>query len=262
MKWAVLFAALPAAVFGAEIDTAAVVTNTWIVSDTTNSPAWTRQAVMARPDNTIIDPSGVFVSGAESAAASNTVNRVQEVSEAAIAGMAQAVGTLSAVTNQVPETAYHVAVSIAPPASPASMMGCVVRETTDGTTDTQWVWYSHRMGRKPIRRVVYQTPSGEYSQNAEWVDWNADGETITAYGRTWTGCHKCTILRPAAARGISAVTRINEVFGGASGWSFGGVVAIVSGRAAVTTNLVGKTTGRVMRIDNGFIKSETKEANE
>ena len=54
-------------------------------------------------------------------------------------------------------------------------------------TDTQWVWYSHRLTRKPIRRVVYKTPTGEFSQNVEWVNWNADGETIKAYGRTWQG---------------------------------------------------------------------------
>lgn len=242
-----------------EVETLAV-TNTWIVSNTTNSPAWTRQAVMARDNNAIIDPSGVFVSTAETAAQSNAVNRLQDVCDAAIEGMARAVGSLEAVTNQVPETAYHVAVAIPPPTAPASLMGFVVKEETDGTTDTQWVWYSHRLGRKPIRRVVYRTPSGDFSQNVEWVDWNADGETITAHGRTWNGCHKCTVTRPTAARGISAVTRLNEVFGGESGWSFGGVTVTVGGRTAVTTNLVGKTTGRVMIIDNGFLKTETKEA--
>lgn len=259
-----ILAALPAIAMADTnaVDPAAVVTNTWIVSNTTNAPAWTRQAVMVRPDNTIIDPSGVFVSGAEAAAASNTVDRVQEVSEAAIAGMAQAVGSLTAVTNQIPDTAYQVTVTIPPPTAPASLMGFVVKESTDGERDTQWVWYSHALARKPIRRVVYITPSGTVSQPAEWVDWAAEGETVTAHGRTWTGCHKCTILRPVAARGISAVTRLNEQFGGDNGFDFGTIIVTVAGRPTVTTNITGRTTGMTISINNGFIKSTAKEASD
>jgi hypothetical protein len=238
------------------------ITNVHLVSQGTNIAAWTRQAVMAQPDNTIIDPSGVFVGGAEAAAQSNAADRVMQVSEAAIVGMRQAVGSLQAVTNQVPNAAYHVALAIPPPSAPVSLMGCVVKESTDGIVDTQWVWYSHRLLRKPIRRVVYQTPSGEISQNAEWVDWDADGETLTAYGRTWHGCHKCTIIRPIAARGISAVSRLNEVFGGESGFDFGSLIVTVGGRVGITTNLVNQATGAKISIKNGFFQPTQKDATE
>ena len=241
-----------------EPETAAV-TNTWLISNSTNIKAWTRQAVMVKPDKTIIDPSETFVDAATAAAQSNAVDKIAGLSDAAKAGMEEAVGALKAVTNQVPKTAYHVSVSIPPPTAPAALMGFIVKQTTDGITDTQWVWYSHRLTRKPIRRVVYKTPSGEFSQNVEWVNWNADGETIKAYGRTWQGCHKCTVPRPKAAQGISAVSRLNEVFGGDSGFDFGGVLVMVNGRPAITTNLVNAATGETMRIDNGFIKNITKE---
>jgi hypothetical protein len=245
-----------------EPETAAV-TNTWIVSNSTNVKAWTRQAVMVKSDKkTIIDYSGTFVDAATAAAQSNTIDKVTGLSEAAKAGMDEAIDGLEAVTNQVPPNAYHVAVSIPPPTAPAALMGFIVKQETDGKTDTQWVWYSHRLTRKPIRRIVYKTPSGEYSQNVEWVNWNADGETIEAYGRTWQGCHKCTIPRPKAAQGISAVSRLNEVFGGDSGFDFGGILVTVNGRPSITTNLVNAATGETMRIDNGFIKPITKEATE
>ena len=235
----------------------AAITNTWIVSDSTNANAWTRQAVMVKPNKTIIDPSGVFVAGADAAAQSNAADRVTQISQAALEGMRMAIGALEAETNKVPETAYHVALALPPPDAPQSLMGFVVKETTDGVTDTQWVWYSHRLERKPIRRVVYRTYKGDVSQNAEWVNWNAEGETITAYGRTWQGCHKCTIVRPMAARGVSAVTRQNEVFGGESGFDFGSVVVMVRGKVGITTNLTDAAT--TLTIKNGFIQIQPKD---
>lgn len=244
-----------------EPETAAI-TNTWLISNSTNVKAWTRQAVMVKPDNKIIDYSETFVDAATAAAQAETTDKLASLSDAAKAGMDEAVGGLVAVTNQVPPNAYHVTVSIPPPSAPASLMGFTVKQTTDGTVDTQWVWYSHQLKRKPVRRVVYKTPSGEYSQNAEWANWTAEGETIEAYGRTWYGCHKCTIPRPKAAQGISAVSRLNEVFGGASGFDFGGVLVMVNGRPAITTNLVNAATGDTMRIENGFIKNITKEIEE
>lgn len=237
-------------------------TNTWLVSNSTNVQAWTRQAVMVKPDKTIIDPSDTLVDTATAAAQSNTVDKISGLSEAAKAGMEEAIRGLEEVTNQVPPNAYHVALTIPPPTAPASLMGFVVKQETDGTIDTQWVWYSHRLKRKPVRRVVYKTPTGEFSQNVTWDKWDADGETIKAYGRTWQGCHKCTIPRPKAAQGISAVTRLNEVFGGSSGFDFGGVVVMVNRRAAITTNLVNAATGETMRIDNGFIKPIAKEVSD
>ena len=149
-----------------------------------------------------------------------------------------------------------------PPVAPSALMGFVVKETTDGTTDTQWVWYSQRLQRKPVRRVVYKTPTGEISQDVKWVDWTQEGETIKAYGRTWIGCHKCTIARPIAAQGISAITRLNERFGGDKGFDFGSVVVMVNGRYGITTNLTDEVTGNTLLIQNGFIKVQTKEGEE
>ncbi len=233
-------------------------TNEMILSSNVKTvKAWTRQAVMVRPDKTIIDPSRTFVDAATMAAQSNTVDKIAELSAAAKAGMEVAVGALTAVTNQVPDVAYHVTVTIPPPAAPSSLMGFVVKETTDGTTDTQWVWYSHALARKPTRHVVYKTPQGEFSQDVEWVDWDGPGEVIYSYGRIWHGCKKCTIPRPTAARGISAVTRLNEAFGDKGGFSFDGMIVTVGGRAAITTNLVNAANGATLLIENGFIKKES-----
>lgn len=251
----------PSSLYADELDTAAV-TNTWIVSNATNVKAWTRQAVMVKPDKTIIDPSGTFVDTATAAAQSNAVDKASSLADAAKLGMESAVEGLTAVTNQVPENAYQVSLAIPPPQLPKSLMGFVVKESTDGITDTQWVWYSQTLKRKPVRHVVYRTPTGDISQSAEWVDWTEAGETISAYGRTWSGCHKCTIARPAAARNITAVSRLNEVFGDKNGFDFGGVVVIVAGKPAVTTNLVNSVTGETLVIQNGFIKKQTKEADE
>ena len=235
------------------------VTNLNLVSESTNIAAWTRQAVMARADNSIIDPSGVFVKAADAAVQSNAANRVSAISQAAIDGMRDAVGSLAAVTNQVPDAAYHVSVTLPPPKAPTALMGFVVKEETDGYTDTQWVWYSQALARKPIRRVVYKTPSGDVSQNVEWVDWSKAGETISALGRVWEGCHKCTIPRPAAARGVAAITRLNERFGGANGFDFGSIVVMANGKPGITTNLTDAATGSTLIIENGFIVTKTKE---
>jgi hypothetical protein len=261
MKKLIALLILPFSLFADELDTAAV-TNTWIVSNATNIKAWTRQAVMVKPDKTIIDPSGVFVDTATAAAQSNAVDKASSLADAAKLGMESAVEGLEAVTNQVPENAYQVTLAVPPPQLPKSLMGFVVKESTDGVTDTQWVWYSQTLKRKPVRHVVYRTPTGDISQNAEWVDWTEAGETISAYSRTWSGCHKCTIARPAAARNITAVSRLNEVFGDKNGFDFGGVVVIVADKPAVTTNLVNSVTGETLVIQNGFIKKQTKEAAE
>lgn len=252
----------PKLVIADDPETAAV-TNTWLISNSTNIQAWTRQAVMVRPDKkTIIDPSETFVDAATAAAESNTVDKLSQLSDAAKAGMDEAVAALTGVTNQVPPNAYMVTIAVPPPSAPAALMGFVVKESTDGATDMQWVWYSHRLARKPIRRVVYKTPTGEFSQDVEWENWNADGETIAAFGRVWQGCHKCNIKRPTAARGISAVSRLNEVFGGSSGFDFGGMAVLVNGRHAVTTNLVSKVDGAKLTIENGFFKTITMEIEE
>ncbi|MBO7236659.1 MAG: hypothetical protein J6V45_01075 [Kiritimatiellae bacterium] len=261
MKKLIALLILPFSLFADELDTAAV-TNTWIVSNSTNIKAWTRQAVMIKPDKTIIDPSGIFVDTATAAAESNAVDKVSSLADAAKLGMESAIEGLESVTNQVPENAYQVSLAIPPPQLPKSLMGFVVKESTDGVTDTQWVWYSQTLKRKPVRHVVYRTPTGDISQNAEWVDWTEAGETISAYGRTWSSCHKCTIARPAAARNITAVSRLNEVFGDKNGFDFGGVVVFVADKPAVTTNLVNSVTGETLVIQNGFIKKQTKEADE
>ena len=112
----------PELVLADEPETAAV-TNTWLISNSTNVKAWTRQAVMVKPDKkTIIDPSETFVDTATAAAESNTVDKLTQLSDAAKAGMDEAVADLTGVTNQVPPNAYMVTLSVPPPSAPASLM--------------------------------------------------------------------------------------------------------------------------------------------
>ena len=240
------------AVFGEE--SPAAITNVHIVSDSYESKAWTRQAVLATPSNTIMDLSGVFVATAEAVAQSNEAERISAVSDAAIEGMRSAFTALYAVTGNVPESAYHVGMAIPPPEAPRSLMGYIVKEETDGVTDTQWVWYSERLAAAPVRHVEYTTPAGVFSQSAKWVAWTADGETVAINGRTWEGCHKCTITRPEPARNLPALSRRNETFGGASGFDFGAAIVTVGGKGAFTGEVTNDLTGVVLRFDNGILK--------
>jgi hypothetical protein len=240
----------------------AAVTNVFLVSDVATSKAWTRQAVLATPSNTIKDLSGVFVAAAEAAVHSNEAERIQAVSTAAIEGMRSAFSALYAVTGNISRTAYHVAISLPPNEGGKSLRGYVVKETTDGVTDTQWVWYSHALPIAPVRYVEYVTPSGSSTASAKWVNWTESGETLTIDGRTWNGCHKCTITRPQAARSIPALTRQNERFGGAGGFDFGAALVTVGGRATFTGAVTNDITGEVLVFNNGVLKKGESNASE
>jgi hypothetical protein len=242
------------AAFADSPDTAAI-TNVHIVSDSYESKAWTRQAVMATPENEIIDASGVFVAAADAAVQSNEAERISAVSDAAIEGMRSAFGALYAVTGNVPDVAYHVALTLPPGDAPASLMGYVVKEETDGVVDTQWVWYSQVLAAPPVRRVEYTTPAGVFSQPVTWIDWTQQGETIEVDGREWNGCHKCSIVRPVSAAGVPALTRKNEIFGGKGGFDFGAALVTVGGKAAFTGVITNDDTGAVYKFDNGALKT-------
>lgn len=233
---------------------AAVKTNLVIRSDTVESLGWTRQTVMVAPSNRVMDPSGKLVEAADVAVLSNEAERVAAVSDAAVEGMRSAFSALYAVTGSIPDVAYHVALTLPPGDAPASLLGYVVKEETSGLIDTQWVWYSQRLAAPPVRRVEYTTPSGVFSQPVTWIDWQNDGETVTANGRTWEGCHKCEVARPVVARDLPALSRKNEIFGGASGFDFGAAIVTVGGKAAFTGVITNELTGEVLKFDNGVLK--------
>ena len=243
-------------------EAASVVTNVSLVSDVATSKAWTRQAVLATPSNTIKDLSGVFVGAAEAAAHSNEAERIAAVSSAAIEGMRTAFGALYAVTGGVPRKAYHVAISMPPEEGGQSLRGYVVKEETDGVTDTQWVWYSHALPVAPVRNVEYVTPSGTFTAAAKWDAWTEAGTSIEVDGRTWSGCHRCTITRPQSARNIPALTRQNERFGGVGGFDFGAALVTVGGRPTFTGAVTNDITGEVLVFDNGVLKKGESNASE
>ena len=234
-------------------------TNLVIKSDTVESLGWTRQAVMVTPSNRVMDPSGKIVEAAEASVQSNEAERISAVADAAVAGMRDAFSALYAVTGNIPDVAYHVAVTLPPGDAPASLMGYVVKEESDGLVDTQWVWYSQSLAAPPVRRVEYTTPSGVFSQPVTWIDWKNDGETVTANGRTWNGCHKCEVVRPVVAWDLPALTRKNEIFGGSGGFDFGAALVTVGGKAAFTGVITNELTGEVMKFDNGVLKKGEKK---
>lgn len=239
----------------------AAVTNVYLVSDTAVSKAWTRQAVMATPSNRVMDLSGKIVEAAEAAVQSNEAERISAVSDAAISGVRTAFQALYAVTGNIPETAYHVALTLPPGVAPASLMGYTVKEETDGVTDTMWVWYSQTLAAAPVRHVEYWTPAGRFSQPVTWIGWTSEGETLEIDGRTWTGCHKCTATRPESARNVRLLTRNNETFGGPGGFDFGAALVTVGGVAAWTGVLTNDVTGEVLTFDNGVLKKgDAKDA--
>lgn len=234
-------------------------TNLVIKSDTVESLGWTRQTVMVTPSNRVMDPSGKLVEAADVAVLSNEAERVSAVSDAAVEGMRSAFSALYSVTGNVPDVAYHVAVTLPPSDTPASLQGYVVKEATSGLVDTQWVWYSQSLAAPPVRRVEYTTPSGVFSQPVTWIDWKNDGETVTANGRTWNGCHKCEVVRPVVAWDLPALARKNEIFGGSGGFDFGAALVTVGGKAAFTGVITNELTGEILKFDNGVLKKGEEE---
>ena len=129
----------------------------------------------------------------------------------------------------------------------------VPQSETDGITDTQWVWFNRTIDLEPRRFVVYETYDRASTNKVEWVDWT-NAVTVTHNGRTWEGCHVCTVTRPEWAQGGACLDKPNDTFGGLGGMDFGDLLLTCGNVPLYTGFVTNGVTGQVLYFDNGFNK--------
>ena len=229
-------------------------TNIVITSETIEEPAWKRQVVMKNgATGEIMNDSGVVGSAAESAAAGEAAERATEIGEAANVAMTNALRTLTTAQKNAATNAIALALVIMPETSRTNLTAYVVKTETDGVTDTQLVWYNRQIYLEPNRYVVYETHDRATTNKVTWVNWT-NAVTVVHNGRTWEGCHVCTIVRPAWAQGVTCLDLPNETFGGPGGFDFGDLLVTVGGDPSYTGIVSNGVTGAVLYFDNGFCK--------
>lgn len=237
------------------------VTNYYIVSDSQLKRMWTRQPVMATEDDEIIDASGTLVSYADAVAQSNAIASLNEISEAASRAMTNSINYLLEYTNQIPASAQHISMFFKPDTLNTNLSSYVVHETTDGVTDTQYVWYNSELSLAPIRYVNYISSSGTNTVKCKWWNWTAAGDTMTVNGNTWEGVHKCTITRPVDARYEMCRTTKNDIWGSANGFAFGSMSVFVNGNLAYTGVVSNEAENVVLTFKHGAYMGQTAITN-
>ena len=228
-------------------------TNIVITSQTIEEPAWKRQVVMQNGAGRIFNDSGKVGSAAESAAAGEAAVRAAEISDAARVAMSNSLVVLDSASSSAATNAIALALVVLPETSRTNLTAYVVKTETDGLTDTQYVWYNRQIDLAPNRYVVYQSHDRVATNKAEWVNWT-NAVTVVQNGRTWQGCHVCTVLRPTWAQGETCLDLPNETLGGPHGFDFGDMLLTVGGTPAYTGIVSNAVTGAVMYFDNGFYK--------
>lgn len=256
MRRAFLLAALAALACGtarAQLAAAGGTTNIVIVSEPVEEPAWKRQVVMQSADGGILNDSGQVGSAAEAAAAGEAAEHAGEISDAANVAMTNALVTLDEAAGQAATNAIALALVAAPETVRSNLTAYVVKTESDGTNDTQWVWFNRQLALAPSRYVVFETYGRAATNRAEWVEWT-NTVTVVRNGRTWEGCHVCTVARPAWARGVACLDLPNEKFGGPFGFDFGDMLLTTGGQPLYTGLVTNGVTGEVLYFDNGFCK--------
>ena len=255
MRWAFLILAAIAATATARAQLAAsAATNVVIASETIEEPAWKRQVVMkSGATGEIINDSGAVGSAAESAAAGEAADRAAEIGEAANAAMTNALEMLNTAQGSAATNSIGLAFVIAPETSRTNLTAFVVKTETSGQIDTQWVWYNRQIDLEPTRFVVYSTYDRATTNKATWVNWT-NTVTVTQNGRTWEGCHVCTVQRPEWAQGKPCLDAPNDTLGGPAGFDFGDLLLTMEGTPLYTGFVTNGLTGAVLYFDNGFYK--------
>lgn len=214
-----------------------------IISETVTKRAWSRTAVMADSDNRPMGISGQPVAYSDAAAIGTAAAQAGEISDSARAAMTNAVNSLVAVTNQIPSSAQHVAISI-PTMGQPNLQAVVVDEGSDGSNDWQSVKFNASLSAPPSRIIRYEYPGGTATVEVVW-DWPWD--------RTGT-VHRCVFPRPSILDGAVIRSRRHDLFGGPRGLSFGAALVKVDGVQTFTGSITNAETGAVMDFDNGVLK--------
>ena len=229
----------------------AATTNLLITSNTTNELGWTRQALMGDGNGHVIDPSGVVVSAAEAAAQLSLATNLQQVSVSTARGITNALSSLWAVTNLVPDKAHHVQLYFPRSSVPLNLTAEVVEEGSDGVTDWQTVKYSQMMAIAPNRHVDYVYPGGTATVAAVWDDWKPNSYT-----------NRCTFVRPAIVRGRLVNSYRYDIIGGPKGFDFGSALVTVNGKPTYTGFWTNNFNNVVYQFVNGVNRTRVKEIEE
>lgn len=229
------------------------VTNTVLYSDVKTENAWKRQVVMQDGEGGFFNDEGQVGDLARVTAAGEAATNVQNVAVRSREVMTNALARLDEASANAATEAIGLSVVIAPETSRTNLTMFVVDEWTDGETDTQLVWVNKSIDLMPNRYVVYSGYGQSATCKVTWVDWPTK-TNVTVNGRTWTGCHRCTVSRPSWAKNETCLTLPNESrFGGVSGFDFGDLILTMGGTPLDTCVLTNKADATdVIYFNNGF----------
>lgn len=227
-----------------------------VVSQTITEKAWKRDVVMVDESNHIIGDGGVVGTKIETEAIDEVARRTAEISDAAKAAMETALDTVYAKTNNMAKSGIGFALAFAPETEDVNIRGFVVKTETVGSTDTQYVWYNASFATAPVRYVTYDSLGHRATVKCNWGKWSPEGESLTHNGKTWSGVHKCTVIRPTWAVGKSCLDEPNETWGGENGMDFGtATLEKESGVAYYTGYVENVALNLKAYFDNGFLKA-------
>lgn len=227
------------------------VTNLVIISDEVTELGLSRQAILDGGNGKVIDHSGKVVSFADVVALNVLATNLNQIAKASHDGMMEAIGELEEVTNQVPSHAEHITLYLPPTSAPNNLMGEVVAEGTDGSTDWQVVRYTQHLLIAPNRHIEYRYLNTSATVECVWDKWDEDALE-----------HRCTFKRPAAYKGKLIRSYCHDIFGGAKGFDFGSALVTVDGKPTFTGIWINKLTGAEYVFRNGVIQKQTKEIEE
>lgn len=226
-------------------------TNIVIESDVKESLGYTRQVLMGDQNTNLVDRSGVVVTKAETVALDLAADEVKTIADATKAGTEEALDDLYSKTNSMARYSKNYQIYFPPETTRSNITGYVAKESSDLTTDYQWVWYNYLFTMKPIRQVAYCGSVQTQEVKSVWLKadgtegWEPDGISIVdEFGQTWNGCHKCKLVRPTWAQGYRCYSRRNDRIGERGGFSLGDANMTVDGIVPVTgvfTNLVNRS---------------------
>ena len=239
-------------------DRATGATNIVITSQTIVEPAWKRWVVMQDGSGKVFNDKGTVGSSAESAAAGVAADEAAEISDAARIATTNAQQALIDASSGAATNAVSIALVFAPETVRSNLTAFVVKTETDGTVDTQWVWFNRQVALSPNRFVVYETYDKAVTNKVTWTDWT-NTVTVVQNGRTWEGCHVCTVTRPVWARGEPCLDLPNDRLGGTGGFDFGDLLLTTGGEPFYTGFVTNDVTGEVLYFDNGFCKGRLEE---
>lgn len=238
-------------------------TNVTVVSDIAFEPRWERSVVTEDGRGNIRGDRGTVGSKAALDAAAQMADEANQISVAAKSSVSSSVERIRAALPNMAKNALGIVFSLAPAQDTEDLMAYTVKTTSDGVTDTQYVWYSQDLYSPPARYVNYVMAGGAFSNRVKsvWQRPFTNTVDVTVGGVTWRKCHVCTVERPDFAVGRPCVDKWpNDTWGAASGFDFGAIDITVGGRHTLTgvrTNKLDNT--KWVRFEAGILKEKSWE---